>query len=538
MKGVRSRESGARRLAGLLLLAPLLFAAGDPDGKRWWSYVAFLADDKLEGRNTGSEGHRQAARYVAGEFESAGLQPAGVNGYMQPVRFLTRQIVEEKSSLALVRNGKPEPLKLGEDANLSTRTDLAAHIDAPLVFVGYGLTVPELNYHDLAGLDLKDKVAVSISGGPNSIPPALRAHAPSAGERWKHLKAAGAIGVAFIQNPKAMDIPWARATLARFQPSMDLADQALRETEGQKFALMINPAHAEKFFAGSGHTFAELLKLVDSGQRLPGFPLPASVRATAELKRGEVESQNIAGVLPGSDPKLKNEYVVLSAHVDHVGVGLPVDGDRIYNGAMDDASGVASLIELARELKESGTKPKRSLLFLAVTGEEKGLQGSKYFAAYPTVPAGSIVADINLDMYLPLHPLKILNVYGLEESDLGDQIRAAARDQGVEVQGDPEPQRNVFIRSDQYSFIRRGVPSLSFKFGYLKGSPEEQLHKEWLKKRYHAPSDDVNQPVDRPAAARFNRLMLALAERVADAPARPQWKKESFFRRYAAGGSL
>ncbi len=359
----------------LLLLPLLLFAAGDPDGTRWWSYVAHLAGDKLEGRNTGSEGHRQAARYVAGEFERTGLQPAGANGYMQPVRFRTREIVEEKSSVALVRNGKPEPLKLGEDANLSTRSDLAEHIEGPLVFVGYGLTVPELNYDDLAGLDLKNKVVVSISGGPNSIPPALRAHAQSAGERWKYLKAAGAIGTASIQNPKAMDIPWERATLARLQPSMDLADPALRETEGQKFSLTINPAHANKFFAGSGHTFAELLKLLEAGQRLPRFPLPASIRATAGLKRGEVESENIAGALPGSDPKLKNEYVVLSAHVDHLGVGRPVDGDSIYNGAMDNASGVASLIEIARELKESGATLKRSLLFLAVTGEEKGLQG-------------------------------------------------------------------------------------------------------------------------------------------------------------------
>jgi Zn-dependent M28 family amino/carboxypeptidase len=237
--------------------------------------------------------------------------------------------------------------------------------------------------------------------------------------------------------------------------------------------------------------------------------------------------------LPGSDPKLKNEYVLLTAHLDHVGVGQPIGGDAIYNGAMDDASGIATILEVARKLHDSGAKPKRSLLFLAVTGEEKGLQGSKYFAAHPTVDAKSMVADINLDMFLPLHALHYLEVQGLVESTLGDDARVVAEAAGVEIQTDKEPQRNLFIRSDQYSFIRRGVPALAFKFGYLPGSPEEKLHKEWLKNRYHAPSDDVNQPVDKAAAAKFNDIILALVERVADAPARPQWKPDSFFRRFA-----
>lgn len=241
----------------------------------------------------------------------------------------------------------------------------------------------------------------------------------------------------------------------------------------------------------------------------------------------------MAAILPGSDPKLKDEYVVLSAHLDHLGVGQPVNGDAIYNGAMDNASGVASILEVARTIRESGAKPKRSILFVAVCGEEKGLQGSKYFANHPTVKATAIVADINLDMYLPIHSLKMLNVYGLEESDLGDAVRAVAKQFGVDVQGDPEPQRNIFIRSDQYSFIRRGVPALSFKFGAVKGSAEEQLQKSWLKQRYHAPSDDLKQSVDLAGAAKFNEITTALLERVANAAARPEWKPGSFFKRYA-----
>jgi Zn-dependent M28 family amino/carboxypeptidase len=246
-----------------------------------------------------------------------------------------------------------------------------------------------------------------------------------------------------------------------------------------------------------------------------------------------VESQNVAGMLPGSDPKLKDEYVVLTAHLDHLGVGQPINGDKIYNGAMDDASGVASILEVARMLKDSHANLRRSLIFLAVTGEEKGLQGSKYFAAHPTVKPKEIVVDINLDMFLPLHKLEYLEVQGLAESSLGDDIRAVAEKAGVQIQSDKEPQRNLFIRSDQYSFIKRGVPALAFKFGYLPGSPEEKLHKDWLKFRYHAPSDDLQQPVDKAAAAKFNSIILELVERVANAPDRPQWKPDSFFRRFA-----
>jgi Zn-dependent M28 family amino/carboxypeptidase len=240
-------------------------------------------------------------------------------------------------------------------------------------------------------------------------------------------------------------------------------------------------------------------------------------------------------MLPGSDPKLKDEYVVMSGHLDHIGVGEPINGDSINNGAMDDASGVASILEISRMLHESNVKLKRSVVFLTVTGEEKGLLGSRYFAAHPTINEKNIVADINLDMFLPLHALHYIEVQGLAESTLGDEIRAVAKEAGVEVQADKEPQRNLFIRSDQYNFIRKGIPALAFKFGYIPGSPEEKLHKDWLKNRYHAPSDDLNQPVDKPAAAQFNQIILHLIERVANANARPQWKPDSFFRRFAGG---
>jgi Zn-dependent M28 family amino/carboxypeptidase len=245
-----------------------------------------------------------------------------------------------------------------------------------------------------------------------------------------------------------------------------------------------------------------------------------------------LESPNLAGMAPGSG-KLKDEYVILSAHLDHVGVGRPVNGDSIYNGAMDDASGIATIIEVARLLKESKFKLKRSVIFLAVTAEEKGELGSRYFAAHPTVPFRNIVADINLDMFLPLYPLKVIEVQGLMESTLGETVKAAAAADGVDVQIDQEPAENRFIRSDQYSFIRRGVPALAFKFGYLSGSPDETTRKNWVRDRYHKPSDDLMQPVDTAAAAKFDRIILRLMETVANDAARPQWRQDSFFRRFA-----
>src|SRR5215475_633413 len=507
------------------------------DGKTWWDYVKVLADDNMEGRETGSAGLRRAEAYVVAQLKKDGLEPAGSNGYYQPVKFESRQIVEKDSSLALVRNGKAQPLTLGDDAIFSTRIDLAPSLEAPLVFVGYGLTVPEMNYDDLAGLDLKGKVAVIMAGSPAEIPGALSSHYQSAGERWKVLERAGAVGTVSILNPASMDIPWARISLNRTHPNMALIGQEFDETAGQKLAVTFNPAKAEPLFAGSGHSFSEVLDLAKDRKQLPRFPLVVSVDAKAEVEKKAVESANLIARLPGSDPELKTECVVLSAHVDHLGIGEPINGDRIYNGAMDNASGSAVLLDVAASLKKSPEKLKRSLLFVFVTGEEKGLLGSRYFTAHPTVKPDAMVADINIDMFLPIVPLKVLTVYGLVESTLGDMAGEAAQAQGIHVQPDPEPQRNAFIRSDQYNFIRHGIPALAMQVGYAKDSPEQQLFKNWRTQRYHAPSDDLDQPVNLSAAAGYEEIIRGLMIKVADGEQRPQWKADSFFRRYAPMGT-
>jgi len=408
-------------------------------------------------------------------------------------------------------------------------------VEAPLVFVGYGLKVPELKIDDFAGLNLNGAVVVYLAGTPRSLSGPLQAHFSSNAERWRMYREAGAIGTIGIASPNA-EIPWERSTGARLQPAMSLADPALDDYPGQQLAVTMNPAKAEKLLAGSGHTFAELLALVDRDMPLPHFPLPARIKASVSVERSEVESENVVGLLRGSDPRRRDEYVVLSAHLDHVGIGEPVNGDRLYNGAMDNASGVAAVLDIAAAMHESGARPARSILFLTVTGEEKGDLGSRYFAAHPTVPRGSIVADVNTDMFLPLFPLKILMVLGLDESDLGGDIRAVAKARGLAVQADPEPRRNRFIRSDQYSFVMAGIPALAMKVGYKENTPEAAIAQRWIAERYHAPSDDLAQPVDVSAARAYVDALSDLALRIANRPDRPAWNDSSFFKRFAAAG--
>ena len=532
-------------VAALLLTGMLLFAQASGngsdgksfDGKSWWDHVKFLASDELEGRETGSEGLKKAETYVVDELKKNGIEPAGENGYYQPIRFVERQLDEAKSSLELTRSvcgGQdcgPIPLTLGDDAMLSTRVEPAPLVEAPLVFVGYGLRVPEAQIDDFASLDVKGKVLVILTGSPSQLSPALSAHYQSTAERARVLKETGAIGYVMIPNPASMDIPWSRMKLARLHPSMGFADKSLNESAPAQIYVYFNPASAQKLFDASGHTFEELAALGKDRKPLPTFPLRFGIKATQSVVEKQIESSNVIGKLVGSDPKLRDQYVVLSAHVDHIGIGEPINGDKIYNGAMDNGSGTALLMDLAAALPK--LHPKRSVLFVFVTAEEKGLLGSRYYAVHPTVPVKSMVADINTDMFLPIYPLKVLTVFGLAESTLGDKVTEIAKKNGVEVQPDPQPLRNVFIRSDQYNFVRDGVPSLMMMDGAKPGSPEEKTEDEWLHTRYHAPSDDINQPVDLEAAGKFEDIVRDLTMKVADDTGRPEWKSDSFFRRYA-----
>jgi len=500
--------------------------------ERWWADVSTLAEDGMEGRLTGSPGHQRAADHIAARLRAIGIGPAAAGTYFQPVDFEEQFVLADRSTAALVSNGAAMPLSIPGDMIIGRgdgrRPD---RVEAPLVFIGYGLHMPEAGHDDFAGVDLAGKIAVVIGGGPASVSGALKSHARS--QRGRLLEARGAVGMIALTTPKAVEIPWARSMGSASQSGMYFAEADLRDLKKPFVSSSFNPETAEKLFGRSGRSFAEVSALADASKPLPGFALGQSLRAEIATRHAPVRSNNVVGLIRGSDPALAGEHIILSAHFDHLGVGEPVNGDRIFNGALDNGAGVASLLDIATALK-AGKRPKRSILFVFVTAEEKGLLGSRYFALRPLIPAGGrIVADLNFDMALPIFPLKSVIALGAEESSLGADARAVGETLGLPLVPDPFPERNSFVRSDQYSFIKEGVPSLAFKFGFAKDSPEAAIERAWRSTRYHAPSDDLAQPVERSDMVRLNDFVAALALRIANAPDRPRWGDQSFFKRFA-----
>jgi hypothetical protein len=495
---------------------PLFAVEPDAATRRWWSYTQALANDKMQGRDTGSAGYAAAEAYVIQQFQKAGLKPAGTDGFKQPVGMRAVRVNTAASPLQLVRGGSVTPLAWYRQVTVALHPHMPAQVQAPLYFVGDAST--------LDAEKLKGAVAVTLSAARIRAIGVKRASIPES--VVKSLAASLAIDNLGGPEPPIWPLPYAA--------SVSLADSSVAPRAGASgavapVAFRFNPDEAETLFKGSGHTYAELKKLFDSGQPLPNFPLPAALRATLKLDESAIVSDNILAVLPGSDPVLRNEYVVLSAHLDGYGLGEARHGDGIYNGAFDDAAYVALLMDLAQGWHESGVSFKRSLLFCIVTGEEKGLLGSRYFAAHPTIAKQQLVADLNLDQVRPIFPLRTLTTLALKESSLGVTVRQVAEPLGIRIQEDPEPERNLLRRSDHYSFMQVGVPAVNFVFGYEKGSPDEKVYRAWYAERYHSPADDLQQPWLPSAAAKFNGFYGALVKAVAEAPDRPRWWPGSDF---------
>ena len=495
-------------------------ASQDP-AAAWWRHVQVLADDSLLGRDTGSPGHESATRYIAEQFRRAGLTPGGADGWFQRVAFVDLRLDEAKSTIALNEGGVWSPLVLGRDVRIAPRL-ATGDVEGGLVFAGYGLSLPQAGIDELKGLDLRGKIVVYVNAVPSGLSAPLQAHGSRS--RWTAMQRAGAVGAIAL----GAGTPWpagpgSSATVA-------LADAALDDAAGQRIFATGSPALARRLVAGSTIAWDSVVARAGRGASLPTGALAVSLRATLPTVRRAFTSPNVVGVLPGSDPVLRKEVVVYTAHSDHVGVrsGAGAGADSIFNGAMDNASGTATLIETARLVAARGGN-KRTLAFVAVTAEEKGLLGSRYFAAHPSLTNGTVVADLNTDMFLPLIPLKGVFAYGYDESDLADDLDAVAKSRGIEVLPDPQPEENRFVRSDQYSFIRQGIPALAFKVGYRTGTPEEQRWLAWVRDHYHKVSDDTSQPVDFGAAAGFNALYADLALRVANRATRPAWRANSFF---------
>lgn len=512
-------------LLSLALLAGAASAAGaaepafsDPDTKAWWRLTASLSNDQMEGRDTGSPGYARAARIVADAFRSAGLKPAGGSGsFFQSVPLREVRVLADQARIEVRRrSGPPLELSFLKEITVRPTESLPETVEAPLVFRGYCAA-------DAMG-EVRGAVVVCFG--------ARRRGLPSASDRLAAAAAAGAAGLVNVDDPYFdLEPPRWPAAYAR---AVSLVDAP--PPPAPALAVMTLSSKAfEGLIAGSGRDAAALLADGGAKRPLPNFDIPARLEARFPTARSAYASDNVLGILPGSDPKVGREVLVVSAHLDGYGFGEPVGGERIYHGTYDDAAYVATLVRFADKLQGRGLR--RTVLFAAFTGEEKGLLGATYFTRHPTVPKEDLVADINLDQLRPLFPLKILTVEGLGETSLGETARTVAAAMGVVVRPDLEPERNLVRRADHWPFMQIGVPAVGFVFGYDPGTEAERRYRDWYEVRYHRPKDDLETPIDPKAAADFNRFFYTLAETVADAPAAPAWLPGATLRPAGAAGA-
>ncbi|MEI9850381.1 MAG: M28 family metallopeptidase [Sphingomonas sp.] len=499
------------------------------------SHVLFLASDALKGREAGTPEYDIAAQYVASQFYEQGLRPAGDSGsYLQKVPLLGYKPAD-KGAVALTRvGGGRAELAFGEDyLPGADPTRAATGIDAPVVFVGYGIVAPQFGRDDYRGVDVKGKVVAFFGGAPRGFPGEERAHFGNAANKAAIAAARGAVGTVTLQSPITEKV----RSFSRLAESWDSVRMTWANADGSGHVLApgapglatISMAGAAKLFEGAKRPWDMVVRLAETdGAKFKAEQLPGRIAVTLRTATSPVTSYNVAGLLPGSDPALAGEVVVLTAHLDHVGVGKPDrNGDTIYNGAMDNAVGIASLIEEARRFKASGTAPRRSILFLAVTAEEKGLVGADYFANNPTLPKRDLVANVNLDMPILTYPFDDVIVFGAARSTLGPIVQRAAAEIGVTVSPDPMPDQGLFTRSDHYRFVQQGIPSVFLWPG--EAGPGKAAVEKFLAENYHKPSDEVSGPIDWASGVRFIDVNYRIAREIADADARPAWNKGDFF---------
>lgn len=523
----------------LVLAFPLLLGSGsmtdawaqpDQSAANIKAHMAFLAGDKLKGREAGSREFDLAADYVAAQMKQLGLKPLGKQAYFQPVPLVASRIKDRGKLTLTDASGRVTALEFGKDyvVNGSPLAETQT-MDAPLVFVGFGLVAPGRD--DYRGLDVKGKIVVALNGAPKFLQTEERAYYRSAKVKLAAAKARGAVGAILVNT----------LTGEKLYPFPNVVRQyrrwgmTWRQADGKPFVATPLPVLAGISVAGAhkllGADTGKILAAAEAQQgAVRGFALPFSLQAVLHNEIKTAESKNVIGLLPGSDPKLKNEYIVLSAHLDHIGITPPVNGDTINNGALDNASGVATTLEVARLFQ--GAAPKRSVLFLIDTAEEKGLIGADYFARNPTVPRGSMVADVDLDMPILTYDFTDVTAFGADRSSIGPSVQRAAARMNIKLSPDPAPDEGIFTRSDHYRFVEQGVPAVFVTTGYANGG--KAATEFFMRTNYHKPSDDLSQPIRYDAGAKFARLNFEITRELADG-ARPSWNKGDFFADKFAG---
>jgi Zn-dependent M28 family amino/carboxypeptidase len=491
------------------------------------AHVGFLADDLLEGRNAGERGYDLAALYVAQRFAALGLKPAVGDTWYQQVPFIEHRLGGEPASLAI---GGRSFANGAEVLLSSSAVEPDQAIEAPLVFAGFGLDAPALGYSDYAGLDVRGKIVVTLSGVPKGTPSEIGAHLNS--EKRRMAEARGAIGLLTIRTrAEETRRPWASMARSANEPGLSWVapdGKPFIYGAGVRFRGTLDTVAAEAAFAGARRSLDRVLAEADRPNARPrGFALKPTVRFSQHSVTRTFSSPNVLAMLPGSDPALAGEYVVLMAHLDHEGVDKVANGDQIYNGAMDNATGVATLIEVARAMKESGVRPRRPILFAAVTAEEDGLLGAQYLAKNPVVGSGKVVGVVNLDMPVLLYDFTDVVAFGSDHSTLGPIVARAGAKMGVSLSPDPLPQEGLFTRSDHYRFVQEGIPAVFLMTGFA-GDGKEKFT-DFLATHYHKPSDDMSLPIDWQAAAKFARINYLIAREIADSDEAPRWYEDSVF---------
>lgn len=528
---MRLRSFAIASILALTLAAPgIASAEATPaiSGEAIRADIGFLADDLLEGRNAGTRGYDIAARYVAARFETLGLQQAEPNSWYQPVTLAVARL--DKATTPSLTIGDR---RFTDDVAIAAfGRELKQSLVGQAVFVGYGLKSDREKINDYAGLDLRGKFAVALSGSPVGMPSEIGAHLAS--EKSLAAQQAGAIGLITIPSEAYLSrTPWEKLRGRAQDPMVSWLDkdgQPYVRTPGIRGTAYANGAAAEALLAGSGRSLAMIhAQAAKNGGRPKGFALKPTVRIDRVSTVETAPSRNVLAVLPGSDPALAKEYVLLMAHLDHLGIKESAKGpDKIYNGAMDNASGVATMLAVAKAFAESGERPKRSILFAAVTAEEDGLLGSQFLAKNPVLPAGGkLVGVVNLDMPILTYDFQDLIAFGADHSTLGPIVEKAARAEGISLSPDPLPAEGLFTRSDHYRFVQEGVPAVFLMTGFA--GPGKEAFEHFLKTNYHQPSDQIDLPFHWGAAAKFAKVNYAIAREIADEPQAPLWYKGDFF---------
>ena len=517
--------------------------------KRIRAHVEFLADDLLRGREPGSAGYDIAANYVASQFLQTGLTPAGSDGgYFQQVPLRRALLQPGSARLNITQGQKTRELVFVEEFFMSPSLGrTVSSVEAGLVFAGYGIEASELGHNDYAGLDVTGRIVVLFAGQPHDFPSEEGAHFASSKEKARAAARHGAVGLLVIHTPRAAArSAWDRMRNRVGKPAMgwineeDVVHGFISQL--QATAILSHTAAAD-IFTDAPYDLAALIELDEIAQRLPVFKLDGEAIMSQRSTHEALHSPNVAAVLPGSDPLLAGEYVIYTAHLDHIGELIRAKNEvhdhtgqgqaLINNGALDNASGVSVMLETAR-LFADGAPPRRSILFVAVTGEEKGLVGSEYFATNPTVPIDKIIAAINLDMPLLLYDFADVIAFGSRHSSMGETVAGVVREFGVELTPDPYPEQNIFVRSDHYRFVQQGVPSIYLVTG-VKSRDEvidtQPIFEAFLQQHYHKPSDDLSLPIRYDAAARFTLINARIGEKIADDTKRPRWHEGDFFGR-------